>query len=112
MRPVSRSATATLLNVLEQTSNRIAVTTEIILESAAQELARATSTPPFVYGELDYPDARKVLDDLQGAPVDKLPIDEEWITVRSPFGDARVRLIKPRHAAGTLRVVVYMHGGG
>ena len=89
----------------------MAVQTQIVLETAAQELADATSTPPFLY-ELDYLDARKVLEDLQAAPVDKLPIDEEWITVPSPFGDARVRLIKPQGADGILPVIVYMHGGG
>ena len=73
----------------------MAVQTKVVLEPAAQELADATSTPPFLY-ELDYPDARKVLEDLQAAPVDKLPIDEEWITVPSALGDARVRIIKPQ----------------
>jgi acetyl esterase len=83
----------------------------VVLEPAAQELADATSTPPFLY-ELDYPEARKVLDELQAAPVDKLPIDEEWITVPAAVGDARVRIIKPQGAEGILPVIVYMHGGG
>jgi acetyl esterase/lipase len=39
-------------------------------------------------------------------------VNEEWITVPSPVGDARVRLIKPQSAAGILPVIVYMHGGG
>jgi acetyl esterase len=85
--------------------------TTVVLEPAAQELADATSKPPFLY-ELDYPDARKVLDDLQAAPVDKLPIDEEWITVPADVGDARVRLIRPESADDILPVIVYMHGGG
>ena len=89
----------------------MAVQTKVVLEPAAQELADATSTPPFLY-ELDYSDARKVLEDLQAGPVDKLSIDEEWITVPSRFGDARVRLIKPPGSAELLPVVVYMHGGG
>jgi acetyl esterase/lipase len=89
----------------------MAVRTKIVLEPAAQALADATANPPFLY-ELDYPDARKVLEDLQAAPVDKLPIDEEWITVPCAFGDASVRLIKPKGADGILPVIVYMHGGG
>src|ERR1039458_10535054 len=88
----------------------MSVQTQIVLESAAQEVADATSTPPFLY-ELGYPGARKVLDDLQAAPVEKLPIDEEWITVPAAVGDARVRIIKPQGAQGTLPVIVYMHGG-
>ena len=89
----------------------MSVQTKIVLEPAAQELADATSRPPFLY-ELEYPAARKVLDDLQAGPVDKLPIDEEWITVPAAVGDARVRIIKPQGAQGTLPVIVYMHGGG
>ena len=85
--------------------------TNIVLEPAAQEIADATSKPPFLY-ELDYPAARKVLDDIQAAPIEKLPIDEEWITVPAAVGDARVRLIKPKGAEGILPVIVYMHGGG
>ncbi|TWF80291.1 acetyl esterase/lipase [Pseudonocardia hierapolitana] len=57
-------------------------------------------------------DARKVLEDAQSAPVSKLPVDEEWITVPAPVGDARVRIIKPLGATGMLPVIVYMHGGG
>jgi acetyl esterase len=89
----------------------MSVQTKIVLEPAAQELADATSRPPFLY-ELEYLAARKVLDDLQAGPVDKLPIDEEWITVPAAVGDARVRIIKPQGAQATLPVIVYMHGGG
>jgi len=88
------------------------VMTKIVLEPAAQEVADAFSKPPFLY-QLDYPQARKVLDDAQEAvPVEKLPVDEEWISVPSDSGDARVRLIKPEGAKGSLPVIVYMHGGG
>jgi acetyl esterase/lipase len=86
-------------------------TSKVVFEPAVVELAEATSHPPFVY-QLSYEDARKVLNELQAKPVEKLPIDEEWITVPSPFGDARVRLIKPQGAKGVLPAIVYMHGGG
>jgi acetyl esterase len=89
----------------------MAVQTRVVLEPAAQELADATSKPPFLY-ELDYADARKVLEDLQSQPIDKLPIDVEWLTLPSPYGDANVRLIRPKGARGILPVIVYMHGGG
>jgi len=89
----------------------MSVQTKVVLEPAAQEFADATSTPPLIY-ELDYPDARKVLDDVQAEPVEKLPIDEEWITVPADVGDARVRVIKPQGAGGVLPVILYMHGGG
>src|SRR6201993_4700669 len=83
----------------------------IVLEPAAQQVADAFSKPPFLY-DMSPADARKVLEDAQSAPVSKLPVDEEWITVPSPAGDARVRIVKPQGAPGTLPVIVYMHGGG
>jgi acetyl esterase/lipase len=87
------------------------VQSRIVLEPSAQAIVDATSTPPLIY-ELEPPEARKVLDDLQAAPIDKLPVDEEWITIPSDFGDARVRIVRPVDSSGTLPVIVYMHGGG
>jgi acetyl esterase/lipase len=89
----------------------MAVQSRIVLEPSAQAVVDATSTPPFIY-ELAPPAARKVLEDLQAAPVEKLPVDEEWIPVPADVGDARVRIIKPAGSSGTLPVIVYMHGGG
>ncbi|TVZ05661.1 alpha/beta hydrolase [Trebonia kvetii] len=86
-------------------------TNSIVLEPAAQQVADAFGKPPFLY-DMSPSDARKVLDDAQSAKVSKLPVDEEWITVPSPAGDARVRIIKPQGATGMLPVIVYMHGGG
>jgi acetyl esterase/lipase len=83
----------------------------IVLEPAAQQIANAFSRPPFLY-QMAPADARKVLDDAQAAPIAKLPIDEEWITVPAGVGDVRVRIVRPQGAAGILPVIVYMHGGG
>ncbi|MEU8340891.1 Acetyl esterase/lipase [Actinomadura meyerae] len=82
-----------------------------ILEPAAQEFAEAVSKPPFVY-ELDVDAARKVLDDVQAAPVPKPDVDEKWITVPAEVGDVRVRIVKPAGATGVLPAVLYVHGGG
>lgn len=82
-----------------------------LLEPAAQELADATSKPPFLY-ELGTEGARKVLDDLQAAPADLPEIDEKWITVPAEAGDVRVRLVRPAGAGDGPPVVLYMHGGG
>ena len=89
----------------------MAVQSRIVLEPSAQAIVDATSTPPFLY-ELEPAAARKVLDDLQAAPIDKLPIDEEWITVPADVADAKVRIIRPAGSSGMLPVIVYMHGGG
>lgn len=85
--------------------------TEPVLEPAAQELADATANPPFLY-ELGPEGARKVLDDLQAAPVEKPDVDEKWITVPAEVGDVRVRIVKPVGSRGALPVVLYVHGGG
>jgi acetyl esterase len=89
----------------------MSVQSRIVLEASAQAIVDATSTPPFLY-ELEPAAARKVLDDLQAAPIEKLPVQEEWITVPAEVGDARVRIVKPVESSGTLPVIVYMHGGG
>jgi acetyl esterase/lipase len=85
--------------------------TEIVLEPAAQDVVDATSKPPFVF-DLGPSAARTMLDDLQAGPIDKLPVDEEWVTVPAAVGDVRVRIVRPRGAQGVMPAVVYMHGGG
>jgi acetyl esterase len=85
--------------------------TAVVLERASQEFVDATSSPPFIY-ELSPDEARKVLDDVQAEPIDKLPVDERWITVPAEVGDVPVRIVRPPDAKGTLPVVLYIHGGG
>jgi acetyl esterase len=82
-----------------------------VLEAAAQQFADATSKPPFLY-ELGPEGARKVLDDVQAAPIAKLDVDDKWITVPAGVGDVRVRIVKPVGSTGPLPVVLYVHGGG
>src|SRR6478672_9999310 len=84
--------------------------TAVVLESASQAFVEATATPPFLY-ELTPAEARAVLDDVQAAPIDKLPVHERWITVPAEVGDVRVRLVWPHHT-GPIPVILYMHGGG
>jgi acetyl esterase/lipase len=85
--------------------------TPVVLEPASQQFVEATAAPPFVY-ELTPDEARKVLDDVQAAPIGAPPIDERWVTVPAGVGDVRVRIVRPAGAEGTLPVIVYMHGGG
>src|SRR5215813_6196347 len=85
--------------------------TKPVLERAAQEFANAAAQPPQLY-ELTPERARKVLDDVQSQPIDKLPVAEHWITVPSAYGDVRVRVLRPFGAAERLPVILYMHGGG
>ena len=83
----------------------------VVLEPASQALVEAAAKPPFLY-ELSPAEARAVLDELQAAPIDKLPVHDRWITVPADVGDVRVRIIRPPDAVGTLPVILYMHGGG
>ena len=86
-------------------------TAAVVLEPASQAFVDATASPPFLY-ELTPDEARKVLDDVQAAPIDKLPVDEHWITVPADVGDVGVRIVRPAGAEGALPVILYMHGGG
>jgi acetyl esterase len=83
----------------------------VVLEPASQAFVEATATPPFLY-QLTPDEARKVLDDVQAAPIDKLPVDERWITVPADVGDVHVRIVRPAGAEGALPAILYMHGGG
>ena len=83
----------------------------VVLEPASQAFVEATANPPFLY-ELTPDEARKVLDDVQAAPIAKLPVDERWITVPANVGDVGVRIVRPAGAEGALPVILYMHGGG
>jgi acetyl esterase len=83
----------------------------VVLEPASQAFVEATADPPFLY-DLGPAGARAVLDDVQAAPIDKLPVEDRWVTVPADVGDVRVRIVRPPDAVGTLPVVLYMHGGG
>jgi acetyl esterase len=89
----------------------ITATRPVVLEPASQEFVEATSMPPFIY-ELTPVEARKVLDDVQSGPIEKLSVDESWVTVPAEVGDVRVRIVRPPDAIGPLPVILYMHGGG
>jgi len=89
----------------------IATARSVILEPESRAFVEATSTPPFIY-ELTPVEARKVLDDVQAAPIDKLTVVDRWITVPAEVGDVRVRIVRPPDAVGTLPAILYMHGGG
>ncbi|WP_030979685.1 MULTISPECIES: alpha/beta hydrolase [unclassified Streptomyces] len=83
------------------------------LESAAQELADATSPHPRIY-EVPPEQGRDILAGLQtGEGVEKPDIDEEWVTIDAGrYGQVRTRIIKPTGATEPLPVMLYIHGAG
>ncbi len=81
------------------------------LEPAARAFADAAAQPPLLH-ELGVDGARKLLDDVQAAPIEKPEVDETWITVPAEVGDVRVRILKPVDANGSLPTILYTHGGG
>src|SRR3954468_16993325 len=83
----------------------------VVLEPASHALAEATAGPPFLY-ELSPAEARAVLDELQAAPIDRLPVNDRWVTVPPDVGEWGLRIARPPDAVGTLPVILYMHGGG
>ena len=90
----------------------MAITTRpVVLERASQEFVDATASPPYFW-EGTPADARKVLDDVQAAPIDKLMVEDRWITVPAEVGDVAVRIVRPPTDRRTLPAILYMHGGG
>jgi acetyl esterase/lipase len=83
----------------------------IVLEPASLAVVDATAAPPFL-NELSPAEARAVFEELQAAPIDTLPVNDRWVTVPADVGDVRVRIVRPPDAAGSLPVILYMHGGG
>lgn len=113
----------------------------VVLEPAAQELARMTANPPFPY-QLGPEKGRANLTKLQSTNIPRPEVDIEDITVPGgPSGQVPVRIVRPKGAAGipgggiggTLRgriraaaqeiiqpkgtggmipVVLYLHGAG
>ncbi|MEV4234710.1 hypothetical protein ACIBJI_02510 [Nocardia sp. NPDC050408] len=71
------------------------------LEASAQQFAATAAHPPFLY-ELGPDGARKVLDDIQAAPIEMPPVQVQWVTVPAEVGDVRVRIVKPADAVGYL----------
>jgi acetyl esterase len=85
--------------------------TSFNLEKSAQELIDVLAKAPPLTG-LPLEDARKAVEAAQSAPIPMPDVDESWVTVWSPVGESKVRVVRPKGLAGPLPVVMYMHGGG
>jgi len=85
--------------------------TSFNLEKSAKELTDVLAKAPPLTG-LQLEDARKAAEAAQSAPIPMPDVDESWVTVWSPVGEFKVRVVRPKGLAGPLPVVMYMHGGG
>lgn len=75
-----------------------------------EEVAASGGKPLY---KLTVQEARKVLDDLQAKPVDKLPVMiEDLLIPTGPEGRMSIRVIRPPNSNGPLPVIMYFHGGG
>lgn len=85
---------------------------QIQLESEAQAFATATANPPFLF-DLGPEKGRDVVDEVQSAPIDKLPVEIEDLTIEGgPGGHVSIRILRPVNAPATLPVIQYNHGAG
>lgn len=67
---------------------------------------------PPIY-KLPIAQARKVLDDLQAQPVEKLPVRIEDLMIPcGPDGKVSIRIVRSNNSNGYLPAVMYFHGGG
>jgi acetyl esterase len=83
-----------------------------VLEPAAAAFADATAKPPYLF-EILPAEGRAAVDEVQSGEIAKLDIDEQWITVDAgPTGSVKARIVRPAGAAGTLPVILYIHGAG
>jgi acetyl esterase len=110
-RKIARLGDAARRGLWKRQGMAIQTATHLTLEPAAQAFADAAAVPPLLQ-DLSPDEARSALEEIQAAAVDKLPVQDEWVTVRAAVGDVRVRIVKPQRAAGSLPAVLYMHGGG
>src|SRR5690349_18329732 len=90
----SKTGSAGLSPSNQKEPSMATTTRSVVLEQASQEFVDATANPPYFW-EGSPVDARKVLDEVQATPIDKLPVDDRWITVPTEAGDVRVRIVRP-----------------
>ncbi|MEA2192052.1 MAG: acetyl esterase [Solirubrobacteraceae bacterium] len=86
--------------------------TPVVLEPAAEEFARATAAPPYLF-DLGPVEGRKTVDEVQSGAVDKPDVAIEDTTVPGgPSGEVSIRILRPKGAVGELPVLLYTHGAG
>jgi len=80
----------------------------VVLEPVAEEFARATANPPYLF-DLGPVEGRKLVDQTQAGEIEKPDVDIEDTTVA---GGVSIRIMRPRGVSGPLPVILYTHGAG
>jgi len=82
------------------------------LEPAAQQVANANSTPPFIF-QLPPTEGREILNKVQNTPVHKYPasITSQQVNL-GKWGDITLYFVIPQNIRTTLNIIFYMHGAG
>lgn len=82
------------------------------LEPAAEEVCNQSAVPPLIF-QLPPAQGRKILEDLQDAPVYKYPADVTSAEIDTEgWGVIPVYFIAPQNAAHIENVILYIHGAG
>ena len=85
---------------------------KVALEREAQEFAKATAKPPYLF-DLGPEKGRQVVDEVQAGPITKPAVEVEERTIEGgPGGHVSVRIVRPPRAVTPLPVIVYTHGAG
>jgi acetyl esterase len=87
------------------------VRAQVILEAEAQAFADAVAQPPFLF-QLGPGRGRMALDEVQSGWVSKPDVDVQEMYAAHGTARVPVRVVRPRHAAAPLAVVLYVHGAG
>lgn len=82
------------------------------LEAAAEEVCNQSAVPPLIF-QLPPAQGRKILEELQDAPVYKSPADIACSEVDTEgWGKIPVYFIAPQNTAHMKSTILYIHGGG
>ena len=86
--------------------------TGVVLESAAEDLVRATADPPYLF-QLEPEVGRKALEDLQSDDVPVPVVEVEDRSLQAGSGrEVSVRILRPANRGEALPAILYIHGAG
>ncbi len=84
----------------------------IPLEPEAQEVVKASAHPPYLFN-LGPQKGREAVDKAQAGPISKILVNiEDLVIPTNSSGQVKVRIMRPPHAPGLIRPIVYFHGAG